>query len=262
MKLLLAPSLVVIAVFAAALMALLRYSVVEFVPGSLKTGGLTAENFRAVLARQYLGAVWDTLLLSAATTLCTLVASYPVAYALARTRSSRVRSALLVLTLAPFFSGAIVRTYAWVLVLGNTVVTWPVPLLFTERGVLIGLVHFSMPTMILLLAAALSHIDPVYERAASSLGATPARVFWRVTLPLSMPGVVSGCLLVFAWTLSAFATPELLGGGKVKMVANVVRDLALDSFNWPGGAAFAVVALAVTLSILAAAGRLTSGRAS
>ena len=261
MKLLLAPSLVVIAVFAAALMALLRYSVVEFVPGSLKTGGLTADNFRAVLARQYLGAVWDTLLLSAATTLCTLVASYPVAYALARTRSSRVRSALLVLTLAPFFSGAIVRTYAWVLVLGNTVVNWPVPLLFTERGVLIGLVHFSMPTMILLLAAALSHIDPVYERAASSLGATPARVFWRVTLPLSMPGVVSGCVLVFAWTLSAFATPELLGGGKVKMIANVVRDLALDSFNWPGGAAFAVVALAVTLSILAAAGRLTSGRA-
>ena len=261
MKLLLAPSLVVIAVFAAALMALLRYSVVEFVPGSLKTGGLTADNFRAVLARQYLGAVWDTLLLSAATTLCTLVASYPVAYALARTRSSRVRSALLVLTLAPFFSGAIVRTYAWVLVLGNTVVTWPVPLLFTERGVLIGLVHFSMPTMILLLAAALSHIDPVYERAASSLGATPARVFWRVTLPLSMPGVISGCLLVFAWTLSAFATPELLGGGKVKMIANVVRDLALDSFNWPGGAAFAVVALAVTLSFLAAAGRLTSGRA-
>ena len=261
MKLLLAPSLVLIAVFAAALMGLLRYSVVEFVPGSLKTGGLTAENFRAVLARQYLGAVWDTLLLSAATTLCTLVASYPVAYALARTRSSRVRSALLVLTLAPFFSGAIVRTYAWVLVLGNTVVTWPVPLLFTERGVLIGLVHFSMPTMILLLAAALSHIDPVYERAASSLGATPARVFWRVTLPLSMPGVISGCLLVFAWTLSAFATPELLGGGKVKMIANVVRDLALDSFNWPGGAAFAAVALAVTLSILAAAGRLTSGRA-
>jgi putative spermidine/putrescine transport system permease protein len=260
-KLLLAPSLVVIAVFAAALVALLRYSVVEFVPGSLKTGGLTADNFRAVLARQYLGAVSDTLLLSAATTLCTLVASYPVAYALARTRSSRVRSALLVLTLAPFFSGAIVRTYAWVLVLGNTVVTWPVPLLFTERGVLIGLVHFSMPTMILLLAAALSHIDPVYERAASSLGATPARVFWRVTLPLSMPGVVSGCVLVFAWTLSAFATPEMLGGGKVKMIANVVRDLALDSFNWPGGAAFAVVALAVTLSILAAAGRLTSGRA-
>jgi putative spermidine/putrescine transport system permease protein len=133
-------------------------------------------------------------------------------------------------------------------------------MLFTERGVLVGLVHFSMPTMILLLAAAISHVDPAYERAAASLGATPARVFWRVTLPLSMPGVISGSLIVFAWTLSAFATPELLGGGKVKMIANVVKDLALDSFNWPGAAAFAMLALALTLALLAGVGRLSAGR--
>jgi putative spermidine/putrescine transport system permease protein len=78
-----------------------------------------------------------------------------------------------------------------------------------------------------------------------------------VTLPLSLPGIVSGSVIVFAWTLSAFATPELLGGGRVKMIANVVRDLALDSFNWPGGAAFAIMALAVTLALLAGVGRLT-----
>jgi len=257
-RLLLTPAVLVVAVFAAALSALLRYSVLEFVPGSLQTGGLTVANFTGIMSRQYLGAVWDTLVLSVATTALTLVASYPVAYALARTPSARVRSALLVLTLAPFFTGAIVRTYAWVLVLGNTVVTWPVPMLFTPRGVLVGLVHFSMPTMILLLAAAISHIDPVYERAAASLGASPARVFRRVTLPLSMPGIVSGSVIVFAWTLSAFATPELLGGGKVKMIANVVRDLALDSFNWPGGAAFAMMALAVTLALLAGVGKLTA----
>lgn len=255
---LLAPALVVIAAFTAALFALLRYSVLEFVPGSLQPGGFTLANFTGILSRQYLGAVWDTLVLSAATTVLTLVASYPVAYTLARTRSARVRSAILVLTLAPFFTGAIVRTYAWVLVLGNTVVTWPVRLLFTPQGVLVGLVHFSMPTMILLLAAAISHIDPVYERAAASLGAGPRRVFRRVTLPLSMPGIVSGSVIVFAWTLSAFATPELLGGGKVKMIANVVRDLALDSFNWPGGAAFAVLALAVTFALFAGVGRLTA----
>lgn len=259
MRLLLTPALLVVAVFAAALSALLRYSVLEFVPGSLQTGGLTLDNFTGIMSRQYLGAVWETVVLSAATTGLTLVASYPVAYVLARTPSPRVRSTLLVLTLAPFFTGAIVRTYAWVLVLGNTVVTWPVPMLFTARGVLVGLVHFSMPTMILLLAAAISHIDPVYERAAASLGASPARVFRRVTLPLSMPGIVSGSVIVFAWTLSAFATPELLGGGRVKMIANVVRDLALDSFNWPGGAAFAVFALVVTLGLLAAVGRLTAG---
>jgi putative spermidine/putrescine transport system permease protein len=171
-----------------------------------------------------------------------------------------VRSWLLILTLAPFFTGAIVRTYAWIVVLGNTVVAWPIPMLFTERGVLVGLVHFSMPTMILLLAAAISHVDPAYERAAASLGAPPARVFRRVTLPLSMPGIVSGCVIVFAWTLSAFPTPELLGGGKVKMIANGVKDLALDSFNWPGAAAFALLALVLTLLVLAAVGRLTLGR--
>ena len=258
MRLLLTPAVLVVAVFGAALSALLRYSVLEFVPGSLQSGGLTVANFTGIMSRQYLGAVWDTLVLSAATTVLTLVASYPVAYALARTHSARERSALLVLVLAPFFTGAIVRTYAWVLVLGNTVVTWPVPMLFTPRGVLVGLVHFSMPTMILLLAAAISHIDPVYERAAASLGASPARVFRRVTLPLSLPGIVSGSVIVFAWTLSAFATPELLGGGRVKMIANVVRDLALDSFNWPGGAAFALVALLITLALLAGAGKLTA----
>lgn len=260
MRLLLAPALVVLAIFAAALAALLQYSVRAFVPGSLVSGGLTLDNFGAVVAPQYLGSIWDTVVLSVATTVVTLVLSYPVAYALARAQSRAVRSWLLVLTLAPFFTGAIVRTYAWMLVLGNTVVTWPVPLLFTERGVLIGLVHFSMPTMILLLAAAISHVDPALERAAASLGAPPARVFRRVTLPLSMPGIVSGSLVVFAWTLSAFPTPELLGGGKVKMIANVVKDLALDSFNWPGAAAFAMLALALTLALLGAIGRLTAAR--
>jgi len=253
---LLAPSLVTLAVLAAALGALFQLSVLEFIPGSLKTGGLTDRNFRAVLAPQYLRYIWDTIVLSALTTVLTLVASYPIAYALARTPSPRLRSLLLVLTLAPFFTGAIVRTYAWMLVLGQSFIRWPVKLLFEPQGVLIGLVHFSMPTMILILAAAISHIDPAYERAAASLGARPSRVFLRVTLPLSWPGIVSGSLVVFAWTFSAFPTPELLGGGRVKMIANVVKDLALDAFNWPGSGAFAIVALALALAVLALTGRL------
>jgi putative spermidine/putrescine transport system permease protein len=252
---LLAPSLVALAVFAVALGALFQFSFVEFIPGSLKTGGYTDRNFRAVLGPPYLRYIADTVVLSVLTTLLTLLASYPIAYALARTPSARLRSLILVLTLAPFFTGAIVRTYAWMLILGQSFVRWPVKLLFEPSGVLIGLVHFSMPTMILILAAAISHIDPAYERAAESLGARPTRVFLRVTLPLSLPGIVSGALVVFAWTLSAFATPELLGGGRVKMIANVVKDLALDSFNWPGSAAFAAVALALTLLILALTGR-------
>ena len=112
-RLLLAPALGVLAIFAVALGALFQYSVVAFIPGSLQTGGLTLANFRSVISPQYLGYVWDTVVLSLATTALTLVASYPVAYALARAPSRAVRSWLLVLTLAPFFTGAIVRTYAW-----------------------------------------------------------------------------------------------------------------------------------------------------
>jgi len=253
---LLLPGLLVTVVLAAALGALFQYSVLEFVPGSLRTGGWTTENFRKALGPFYLGYVWDTAVISAVTTILTLLAAYPVGYALARTPSRRARSWILVLTLAPFFTGAIVRTYAWILVLGNAVFTWPIAMLFSERGVLVGLVHFSMPTMILLLAAAIGHVDPAYERAAASLGARPARVFWRVTLPLSLPGIVSSSLIVFAWTFSAFATPELLGGGRVKMIANGVKDLALDSSNWPGAAAFAMIALALTLVLVGVVGRL------
>jgi len=261
-SLLLAPALMAMAILAAALGALLQYSVLEFVPGSLRTGGLTLANFRGVLAPLYLRVIGETIILSALTTIFTLLASYPIAYALARTHSRRTRSLILVLTLAPFFTGAIVRTYAWMLVLGNSFVRWPVKLLFEPSGVLIGLVHFSMPTMILILAAAISHIDPTYERAAASLGAGPARTFVKVTLPLSRPGITSGCLVVFAWTFSAFATPELLGGGRVKMIANVVKDLALDAFNWPGSAAFAAVALVLTFALLGGASRwLTRVRA-
>jgi putative spermidine/putrescine transport system permease protein len=253
--LLLSPGLAALAIFAAALGALLQFSLLEFVPGSLRTGGVTLANFRGVLAPQYLRVIAETIALSALTTILTLLASYPVAYALARARSRRVRSLILILTLAPFFTGAVVRTYAWMLVLGNAFIRWPVKLLFEPSGVLIGLVHFSMPTMILILAAGISHVDPAYERAAASLGARPARVFLRVTLPLSWPGIASGSLVVFAWTFSAFATPELLGGGRVKMVANVVKDLALDAFNWPGSAAFAAVALAITFALLGGVSR-------
>ncbi len=254
-RLLLAPSLAAMAIFAVALGALLQFSVLEFVPGSLRTGGFTFGNFGAVLAAHYLRVIAETIVLSALTTVFTLLASYPVAYALARAPSRRLRSLILVLTLAPFFTGAIVRTYAWMLVLGNSFIRWPVKLLFEPSGVLIGLVHFSMPTMILILAAAISHVEATYERAAASLGARPARVFLRVTLPLSWPGIASGSLVVFAWTFSAFATPELLGGGRVKMIANVVKDLALDAFNWPGSAAFAAVALVLTFALLGGVSR-------
>jgi len=245
----------------AALAFILSYSFQKFVPGQLQTGGFTLENYGRITEGIYRGYVRDTIVLAAGTTLFTLVLSYPVAYALARSRSRWLRTLILVLTILPFFTGAIVRTYSWILVLGsngfiNAVLRGlhlrdePLQMMFTKGGVLVALVQYSMPVMIVMLAASISQIDASYEMAAESLGAGPVSTFGRVTLPLSLPGIVSGSLVVFAWTFSAFPTPELIGGGKVKMIANVVNDLALQSFNFPSGAAFAVFALTVTLALV------------
>jgi putative spermidine/putrescine transport system permease protein len=104
--------------------------------------------------------------------------------------------------------------------------------------------------MVVMLAAALSHIDPSYERAAASLGAGPLRVFLTITLPLSAPGIVAGTATAFAWTFSAFATPQLIGGGRVNMISNLVYQLGFASFNFPFAAAISAAGLFFTFVIL------------
>jgi putative spermidine/putrescine transport system permease protein len=107
-----------------------------------------------------------------------------------------------------------------------------------------------MPVMVIMLAAALSHIDRDYQKAAESLGAGPVRAFLTVTLPLSMPGIIAGVTTSFAWTFSAFATPQLIGGGRVNMVSNLVYQLGFASFNFPFAASLCVAGLALTLAVL------------
>jgi putative spermidine/putrescine transport system permease protein len=116
--------------------------------------------------------------------------------------------------------------------------------------VVVALVHVTLPVMVIMLAAGLSHIDRDYSRAAESLGAGPIRVFLTVTLPLSMPGVVAGTTTAFAWTFSAFATPQLIGGGRVNMISNLVYQLGFASFNFPFAATLCVAGLALTAVVL------------
>src|SRR5947207_870262 len=127
-----------------------------------------------------------------------------------------------------------------------------------------ALVHVTLPVMVIMLAAALSHIDRDYERAAASLGAGPIRAFLTVTLPLSTPGIIAGVTTAFAWTFSAFATPQLIGGGRVNMVANLVYQLGFASFNFPFAASLSVAGLLLTFAVLGlmrvAAGRLEAIR--
>jgi putative spermidine/putrescine transport system permease protein len=247
--------------FLAAMAAVLQYSVRAFIPGSLEPGGFTLENFAALLrplfARVFIDTVWICFL----TTVFTLIIGYPLAYALVHVRSRFAKSFMLVTVITPLFLGEVVRTYAWIIVLGSNgfinsvllklgLIAQPVQFMFTTFGVVLALVHVTIPVMVVILAAALSHIDRNYVRAAESLGAGPIRAFATVTLPLSMPGIVAAVTTSFAWTFSAFATPQLIGGGRVNMISNLVYQLGFASFNFPFAASLCVAGLALVLIVL------------
>ncbi|RBN23944.1 ABC transporter permease, partial [Klebsiella pneumoniae] len=170
--------------------------------------------------------------------------------------------------ITPLFLGEVVRTYSWIIVLGNSgflnslllalgVISKPIQFMFTQTGVVVALVHVTMPIMVLMLATALSHISPDYEKAATSLGAGPIRALLTVTIPLSIPGIVSSLTTAFAWTFSAFATPQLIGGGRVSTVATMVYQLGFSSMNFPFAAALSIAGLILTILLLMALKRMT-----
>jgi putative spermidine/putrescine transport system permease protein len=259
---LLVPTVLAAVIFLAAIADVLQYSFREFIPGSLDVGGFTLDNFYRINRPIYLAVLVETCLISLATAFFTLLASYPVAYALVRARRNWLRSLLMVLSITPLFTGEIVRTYAWMLVLGTDgfvnsllkklgLIQASLALMYRPTGVVIALVQFSMPVMIIMLATAISHLNTDYEKAAANLGAHPGSVFWRVTLPLTMPGMIAGFVVIFAWTMSAFSTPQLIGGGKVLMISNMVYLQGFSSFNFPFAATLSLIALAVALGSLA-----------
>lgn len=246
----------------AAMLAVFQYSIRAYIPGSLEVGEFTWQNFAAMLRPLYALAFWNTVLLCFETAAFTLILAYPLAYALVRTNSSALRSFILIVSVTPLFLGEVVRTYSWMIVLGNNgflntlllklgLLDRPVQMMFTAGGVVAALVHVTMPIMVIMLAAALSHIDRNYEKAAESLGAGPVRVFLTITLPLSMPGIVAGFSTAFAWTFSAFATPQLIGGGRVSTVSTLIYQLGFSSFNFPFAASLSIIGLALSLAVIA-----------
>lgn len=251
-----------------AMLTVLQYSVRAFIPGSLEVGGFTLDNFQDLFKSLYAQAFLNTVSLSFKTALFGLLLSYPLAYALVRTRTGWLRSSILIIAITPLFLGEVVRTYSWIIVLGSSgflnslllamgLIDKPLQLMFTQTGVVLALVHVTMPIMVLMLATGLSHINPAYEKAATSLGAGPIRAFLTVTLPLSLPGIVASLTTAFAWTFSAFATPQLIGGGKVSTVATLVYQLGFSSLNFPFAAALSVAGLILTVLLLAALKRMT-----
>ena len=256
------PSVLVAVAIAASFLAIVQYSLRAYVPGSLDPGGYTLENFTTLWKAVYGQAFVTTVLLCFWTALFTLLIGYPLAYAIVRARSPALRGAILLISLTPLFLGEIVRTYSWMIVLGNRgfvnallmqlgLIDRPISFMFTMTGVVIALVHFTLPIVVVMVAAALSHIDRNLERAATSLGAGRIRAFLTVTLPLSIPGIVAATSTAFAWTFSAFATPQMIGGGKVQTISTLVYQVGFASFNFPLAASLSLTGLLFTIAVLA-----------
>lgn len=235
--------------------------------------GFTLGNYTKALADPdgfYFEILFDTLRLAVTITVGCLLIAYPVAFHLARS-TSRWRGVLYAMVLSPLLVSVVIRTYGWIILLGNNglinqvralVDLAPLQLMYNEFGVVVALIHVFLPFMILPIMGAVQGIDPRLEEAARSLGAGRTKVFLRVLLPLSMPGIQSGCVLVFILSCGAYVTPALLGAGRVHTITTEVITL-LDQFLWPFGAALALLLSLVGLIAVALyawfAGRMMRG---
>lgn len=230
------------------------------------TGELTLDNYRDLLSSSlYVGAIVRSFVVGiSAGGLVTLLA-YPLAYFLVRTRT-RWRSALVALSLAPLLASVIVRTYGWwvvlnregalnALLLGIGVIDRPLLLLPSTGAIIVGIAHALLPYGVLTIMASLGGVNPNLERAAMSLGASRARTFLSVTLPLTAPGIVGGFLLTFAVAISAYATPAILGGPGTQVMATMVQTFMLQLLDWAAGSAMGTILLvsSVLLVVLTSA---------
>lgn len=269
----LGPALLVIVCFQMLpLMALFRYSFNRFTPTELMTEAFTFDNYGRFLSEPYFQEVLlTTLALSTICTVSSLILGYPVAYFLARTRS-RFKSLMLIVILFPLLIGNVVRAAGWMSFLGRGgimnyvlmqagITSEPVELLFTPLAVYMGLLGVMLPFMILTLQGVLENIDPNLVSAAQNLGAGPATSFRRIILPLSMPGVAAGCVLVFMLGMNAYATPVLLGGSGFKMMSPILYSQIAVASNWPFGSALAFILIFVTLMATLASTWLLSRQA-
>ena len=267
--LLIAPALIVLTVFL--VIPYLNVILMSFrTPGNgVPYGaGWTIANYGKFLSDPfYLFQIANTLWIGVVTTLVCLVAGFPVAWQLAR-GSNRWRGLYYGIVLAPLLIGIVIRSYGWTILLGNNgvinraligagLVDGPLPLMYNGLGIIIALTHVLLPFMILPISSALQGVDPSLEAAARSLGASRAITFRRIVLPLALPGIQAGSMLVFVLAISAYVTPALIGGLRVKTMAVTVVDALIDTFQWPFGSALALALSAIGALCVIAFARLT-----
>ena len=201
------------------------------------------------------------------TAICVLI-GVPEAYILNRMHP-RWRAISLLAIIGPLLISVVVRTLGWVILMGNNGIVnrsldalglGSIPFIYTETGVVVALVHVMIPFMIISVWAVLQRVDPATENAAASLGASQIRIFSRVVVPQVIPGVLSGSLIVFSLTTSAFATPSIIGGRRLKVASTTIYDEFLNTLEWPLGAAIAVILLIAIMVVLLSWNRLVERR--
>jgi putative spermidine/putrescine transport system permease protein len=258
--LLLLPAAIIIAAFAAMMIVMLRYS---FAPGGANVvgEGFTLANYYKFIGSPfYWGYLTDSLRISLYCTLISAAVGYLIAYSMFRSGPTTRLIAGIIL-LIQFFTAYVIRAYAIMLVIGKNgiinrlvlnldVTHQPIKLLFTESGVAIGLVLISVPFMVFPILASLERISPNAEMASASLGAHPFWVFWTVVFPLSLPGLAAGIVIVYLFELTSYIMPGLLGGGYSDMIANLIYNKAMISFEYTFSSAIAVITLVISALIV------------
>jgi spermidine/putrescine transport system permease protein len=246
------------------LSAMLYFSFLTKSPLLKQVAPLTLKQYGLFLEKDfYRYLTGRSLLLAVYVTLACIAVGYPAALVLARYVKGRSREAILLLIVLPFWSNALVRVFSWTMVLRgggllDTAIQWIIPgytssgLLYTYPAIVIGLVHSFIPYMILTCYLSLQAIDENLFEAARSLGASAASVFRHVTLPLSMPGLIVGSVLIFVPVTGSFMEPRILGGKFGMTLGTVVEDQFIETFNWPLGAALSFIMLGIVLLLLVA----------
>ena len=232
---------------------------------------MTLKNWREIMTDWYFFDIFlRTFRIAVLVTIISALIGTTEAYILNRMEKPW-RSFFLVIVLGPLLISVVARTLGWALLFGSTglinaalvrfgLVASPMQFMFTETGVVIGLVHVLVPFVVISVWASLQRLDPQIENAAVSLGGSPFSVFRRIILPQVMPGVLSGAIVVFALAASAFATPAIIGGRRLKVASTLAYDEFLNTLNWPLGAAVAVLLLVGLAAIIVGSNRLAERR--
>lgn len=251
-----------------ALLAFFVFPMIYILVNTLKADGI--QFFRKFFSdSMYLDILTTTIIVSLKVTVIALILGYPTAYFIARTKS-KMKSILMIVIIFPFLVSAVVRSYGWMVILGNKgllnqllmaigLIEKPLVILNTSKAVIIGLVHLLIPYMILSITAVIQGIDKNVEYAAYSLSASPIQTFLKVIFPLSAPGVISGCILVFTMSMTSYVTPKLLGGSRFRMMSTMVFQEVNVNFNWGLACAISYILLFTILIVLLFATYATAG---